>query len=117
MFWKPWTNGVSALASMDCNGIQVHRRSASFSSASTKPEMQSVAVREAYSAMTSPDPPNSARKSLSFWEPVPHAQHGLSIVDVNAGGEGKGRDRRREHVHQSEGWVVGHEVPAAFLQY
>ena len=52
---------------------------------------------------------------LELWESIPYAQHGLSIVDVDAGGEGEGRDRRREHVHKSQSWMLGHEVPAAFL--
>jgi hypothetical protein len=32
---------------------------------------------------------------------VPHGQHRLSVIDVNAGGEGKGRDRRGKYVHEA----------------
>jgi hypothetical protein len=50
---------------------------------------------------------------FQFRQAVPHGQHRLSVVDVNAGGEGKGRDRRGEYVHETQGRVIGHQVPAA----
>lgn len=41
------------------------------------------------------------RKVLELGESVPHAQHRFGVIDVNAGSEGKRRDRGGEHVNQS----------------
>ena len=66
-----------------------------------------------YSAIASPEPPNSAGKVLQLWQTVAHRQHRLGVVDMNTGGEGQGRDRRGENVHQANRRMIDHQVSAA----
>ena len=54
------------------------------------------------------------REILQFWQPVPHRQHRLGIVDVNAGDEGERWDRGGEYVDEAQGRMIGHQVSAAF---
>ncbi|CAD5276394.1 hypothetical protein BOS5A_210675 [Bosea sp. EC-HK365B] len=54
------------------------------------------------------------REVLQLGQAVPHRQHGLGVVDVDAGGKGQRRDRRGEDVDESQGRMVRHQMPAAF---
>ncbi len=54
-------------------------------------------------------------KVLQFRQPIAHRQHSLGVVDVDAGRELQRRQRRREHIDQSERRVRGHHVAAALL--
>ncbi len=54
------------------------------------------------------------REVLQLRQAVAHGQHGLGIVDVNAGNEVECRERGREHVHEAERRMIGHQVAAAF---
>ena len=57
------------------------------------------------------------REILQLRQPVAHRQHGLGVVDVNAGSEGESRDRRREHVDEPERGCRFIRCPPHFAQY
>ena len=54
------------------------------------------------------------RKILQLWQPVPHGQHSFGIVEVNSRNEVERGDRCGEHIHETYGRMIGHEVSAAF---
>ena len=56
-----------------------------------------------------------ARKVFQLRQPVAHRQNGFGIIDVHAGLEFERRQRCREHVHQAQCRVIGHQVAAAFV--
>src|SRR4029453_11110728 len=46
---------------------------------------------------------------------IPHRQNRLGVVDMETGIERQRGQGRRKHVDQSERWMGGHEMTAAFL--
>jgi hypothetical protein len=58
--------------------------------------------------------PSLNREIHQLGQSVPHGQHGLGIVEVDAGNEVESGNRRSEHIHEANGGMMVHQVPAAF---
>src|SRR4051794_4315150 len=54
------------------------------------------------------------RKILQLWQAIPDREHGLGIVDVNAGRKGQRRNGGGKYVDEPERRMVGHQVSTAF---
>src|SRR5918993_233528 len=57
--------------------------------------------------------PSLAGKVLQLWQPIPHRQNRLGIVEVDTRNEVEAGDRCGKHVHETDGRMIGHQVSAA----
>ncbi len=79
----------------------------------TKRTVSVIGWASRYARIVSPERPASTGSSFSLSRLSCIGEHHLSIVEVNAGNGGQGEDCRGEHIHKTQGRIVGHPVPAA----